>query len=444
MLSAFQFEIGRFAPVWTWSNLLYWRSLQLVFLLAILMLSLVGLLAIWAGLGRGHWFLRVAVVLGCISLLLAIPAFELVIVYVLQAGLTIVALLAWQNWRLARAAAARVRRSAPDSGQRSPWQFSILDMLLLMVVAAWLCAMLVRVPAAVWATWPLLLAEGAITAGLTIAAAWIGLSDGRWWLTAAACVILFPAALMAAWLWLWRRAVRSPAASPWQSCKSRLSQAVLRCCKPGDARAGCGRLLAAGPSADVRGAGQAEYERLRRVGSSVRLDQNRQLTDIRDCHTAQWKTFVSQCGPVYAPVRAALDKPCQVPVRLNSEDFAKSVAEVQSLRGLSRALYAQGRLAAMEGRNKEAIRSYTDTIRLGRAAMRDGLLVDMLVGITIEGIGPRRNRQDAKIAFRGRVPCLAPQAERPDRPAGNVGRLSCSRARPGRTTLTAGKGVLPR
>jgi hypothetical protein len=102
---------------------------------------------------------------------------------------------------------------------------------------------------------------------------------------------------------------------------------------------------------------------------------------------AQIKTFVTQCSAVYAPVRAALDKPCQVPVRLNEEDFTKSLGGVQSLRAISRALYAQGKLAAIEGRNKDAVRSYTDTIRLGRAAMRDGLFVDMLVGLTIECIG---------------------------------------------------------
>ena len=41
----------------------------------------------------------------------------------------------------------------------------------------------------------------------------------------------------------------------------------------------------------------------------------------------------------------------------------------------------------MEGRNKDAIASYIDTIRLGRAAMRGGLVFDALVGITFESMG---------------------------------------------------------
>jgi hypothetical protein len=101
----------------------------------------------------------------------------------------------------------------------------------------------------------------------------------------------------------------------------------------------------------------------------------------------QFKVFVTQCSPVYAPVRAALDKPGAVPMRLNSDDFAKMVGDVQSLRAIARALYGQGKLAAMEGRNKDAIASFIETIRLGRATMQQGILIDLLVGITIEGIG---------------------------------------------------------
>ena len=77
--------------------------------------------------------------LGRVSLLLAIPAFELIIVYVLQAGLTILA-LALQNWRLAAVAALASGEATPGTASL-PWQFSILDMLFLTAVVAWLCAM---------------------------------------------------------------------------------------------------------------------------------------------------------------------------------------------------------------------------------------------------------------------------------------------------------------
>ena len=97
MLSAFQFAIGLLAPSSSWSGIAHWLPLQLIFLLMVLTMSLVGLLAVWAGLGRGHWFVRTAVVLGCILLLLTIRAYELIIVYMLQAGLTIIVLVLCPN-----------------------------------------------------------------------------------------------------------------------------------------------------------------------------------------------------------------------------------------------------------------------------------------------------------------------------------------------------------
>ena len=78
MLSAFKVQIDGLGGWPTWQSFIMagWPPLGLFCLLTILMASVVGLLAIWAGLGRGHWFLRAAVVLGCISLLLTIPAYE--------------------------------------------------------------------------------------------------------------------------------------------------------------------------------------------------------------------------------------------------------------------------------------------------------------------------------------------------------------------------------
>lgn len=50
-----------------------------------------GLLGLWAGASRRPVWYRVAVVVGVISLLLAIPAYELVVFFLLLAGLVAVA-----------------------------------------------------------------------------------------------------------------------------------------------------------------------------------------------------------------------------------------------------------------------------------------------------------------------------------------------------------------
>ncbi len=386
MLSVFQFEIGRFAQWPSWQAFFFWPPLSLLCLFTVLMASVVGLLAIWAGLGRGHWFLRAAVVLGCISLLLTIPAFELVIVYSLQAGLTIIALAAWRNRRLARRTAA-ANGPTPDAGRRLPWQFSILDMLLLMTLAAWLSAMLSRAPAAVWANWPLLLAEGVVTAEITIAATWIGLSDWRWWMRLPPMVVLFPATFITVWLWLWRGAHRPSADSRWAfydalGCRVMLAVATLLILAP--VVGAYWRLAHPHTFAEPTRPSPNGYDELVRAGDLIK-GVNRPY--IETATRAQLKNYVAQCGAVYAPVRAALDKPCEVPLRVNVNGVLEMTHKLQLLRDIAEALWAQGRLAAMEGRKEDAIRSYTDAIRLGRTAMKNGLIIDMLFGITFENIG---------------------------------------------------------
>jgi hypothetical protein len=389
MLSALQMVVEMLGgwPAWQSFGDASWRALGLFCLLMAAMMSLVGLLAIWAGLGRGRWFLRAAVVLGCISLLMLIPAFELVIVYVLQAGLTIVVLGLWQNWRLARRATAASEGSTPDAGPRSPWQFSILDLLLLMAFVAWLCAMLDRAPTAVWTKWPGLLVEGATTAGLTVAAAWIALSNGRWWLRLPLLLVLFPAAIMAAWLCLWRRVLRSHGGSLWESCNTRFFQIVLLVASVAilaPVVVVCWWLAHPRTFQEPTRPSPNGYDELVRAGNLIKAVNP---PTFETATQAQLKSYVAQCRAVYAPVRAALGKPCQVPVRLNNEGFMKSFGEVGSLMAVGRALYGQGRLAAMEGRKNDAIKSHTDTIRLGRAGMQGGFIIDMLVGITLEGMG---------------------------------------------------------
>ena len=110
----------------------------------------------------------------------------------------------------------------------------------------------------------------------------------------------------------------------------------------------------------------------------------------------------------------------------------------------ARALYVQGWLAAIEGRNKDAITSYTDTVRLGLAAMQDGLILDMLVGLTLENMGgagasPRMRGSLSAEECLALLPRLTDLLNRPILPS-NI--LACE-AGLGRTTLTAGKGASP-
>ena len=62
---------------------------------------------------------------------------------------------------------------------------------------------------------------------------------------------------------------------------------------------------------------------------------------------------------------------------------------------------AEGRLAEMENRPGDAVKSYLDAIRLGNKSARGGILIDQLVGTAIEAIGTSHlqklvDRLDAK------------------------------------------------
>ena len=56
------------------------------------------------------------------------------------------------------------------------------------------------------------------------------------------------------------------------------------------------------------------------------------------------------------------------------------------MKALTQALSAEGRLAELEHRNADAVRSYLDAMRLGHEAARGGPLIDGLVRLAIEGI----------------------------------------------------------
>lgn len=106
-------------------------------MLAIASSSAGGLLAIWVGLGRGHWFLRVAAIFAVLGLLLSIPAHELAVVYAVQCLVVVPTLLV-----------VRCRRAWRE-GKRVV-QFTVLDILLLTAVVAVVLAVVMNVPRQVW------------------------------------------------------------------------------------------------------------------------------------------------------------------------------------------------------------------------------------------------------------------------------------------------------
>lgn len=92
-------------------------------------------------------------------------------------------------------------------------------------------------------------------------------------------------------------------------------------------------------------------------------------------------TFAATHATIVDEVRNELVHPSFVPV-IYTEDT--SLFYCGELRDLARALEAIGRKTRNSGRTQDAIDVFLDTVRLGHVTASDGLLVDYLVGCAIE------------------------------------------------------------
>jgi hypothetical protein len=388
--------------------------------LAILAHSLVGLVAIWVGLGSGRWFLRVAALGGLLALGLAVPAYDLVLGFLIQSVLVIVPL-----WLIGgRALSIRLGRS--DRSPRVRWQFSLLDLLLAAVVVAAITALVASVPTDAWEMWGYCgLPAAVFSAVSTLAAAWVGLGRrflclrlvllllitisglvGTWLnfgggldiLRLVPFLLLPSSVVMACWLALLR-------ASGYRwSGKRQAASFAATTTGPSRRRALITRLAGAAlvllsllilaplgfvyyllinpvPIPDTTAPSANGYDTLAETGEF--LDG----VGVPDAETAtkkQLRAFVTQHGQVLDKARDALDLPCQVPLEYSLSDMWRASS---STLPLCRAFLAEGKLAEMEGRTGEAVETYLDLIRLGQATARAGLLGEAHFGWVIEEEG---------------------------------------------------------
>jgi hypothetical protein len=383
-------------------------------LLAILIVathSLVGLLAIWAGLGRPHWFLRVAVVGGILLLLLLIPAYEPLLLFSIQAAVVILPLM------LVRALRVPAPAARPDGGSRTraaarfQVQFSLSDLLLLTVVVAVIVAVIVNAPSDLHEFWDLVWhyvqgpfdrqvisggsqrtpAQGwaafflsGLALGIsTLVAAWVGLGRRRLWLRLVALSLVPTAPVMAAWLaltrasgWLASGRRESAPASPGTKASrmtarrlARLAAVVLSLSILVPPVATFCLLVAPAPQApQIALPNPNGYDDLLKAGKTLHPGDPtspRQALDM---------------------ARAALARECVVPLEYSISDL-EDRERLFTLRALAGALSAEGRLAEVNGRPADAARDYLDVIRLARAGSRGGLAIDWLVGHALHGIG---------------------------------------------------------
>jgi hypothetical protein len=86
-------------------------------------------------------------------------------------------------------------------------------------------------------------------------------------------------------------------------------------------------------------------------------------------------------------VAAALEKQCVVPVDYSFSANFLPVDEYMSLRSLARAWRGKGRLNEFDGQFSDAANAYLQSVRLGYAVRRAGLLINALIGTACTDIG---------------------------------------------------------
>lgn len=401
-------------------------EIALLAILTVASYSLVGLLAIWAGLGRPQWFLRVAVVGGTLLLLLLIPAYEPLLVFSIQSAVVVLPLM------LLRALRGRVQVAGPTGGSpprlisRLRPQFSLSDLLLLTVVVAVVVAVGVKVPTDLWETWAVfrfwldpwsfLLGAGVTRADArkafwllslgfgisTLAAAWVALGRRALWLRLIVLCLIPTSAVIAGWLALVR-------ASGWVRKAERREDYFAKAGPAGRAARPVFRrlarlaavllslvillppvgtfcvLVAPGPERpqivlpDPNG-----YDDLVKAGKAFGPAH---VEGLDTATPKQLRGFVAGYGHAFDMARVGLARECRMPPVYSTVEFADSVDDVMALRDLARAFRAEGKLSELEGRPADAAESYLDAIRLGLATARGARATHWTISHALESTG---------------------------------------------------------
>jgi len=96
------------------------------------------------------------------------------------------------------------------------------------------------------------------------------------------------------------------------------------------------------------------------------------------------RALVATNAEALSVARDALDSPCRAPVRYSQGGQGNNYVK---LRRLAQAFAAEGRLAGFDNRTGKAAGCDMDLIRLGADTARGGILIDAMIGSSIESIG---------------------------------------------------------
>jgi hypothetical protein len=109
--------------------------------------------------------------------------------------------------------------------------------------------------------------------------------------------------------------------------------------------------------------------------------------DYYQTNEANERRVVAENAQGLSLAREGLFKECRVTVQFNSAYANNHIPDLVAVKKLAITFASEGKVAEMENRPNDAVRSYLDAIHLGNESARGGILIDQLVGTAIEAVG---------------------------------------------------------
>ena len=363
--------------------------------------SVAGLACVWAGLGRPHWFWRIAVLLVVASLALLVSAHELLISFFIQAVVTIPPLLVVRYYKARHTSTDRVAPGEDSATPRRRLQWSLGDQLLACVLLSGMIAAAVQIPSEVWESWVSLVLLGLMFGLCTLLGTWAAFSKRRLrWRLAAIC-LLPPSAIIACWLGIfktYRKYGRNAPSRPWPSRLVRVGLPVYSLLLLTPPTAVFCLLIQPVPIPALRELPDPNgFDDLVRAGEAA-ASARTALSNTGKMSPKIWgdpstgtdvelRELTSATAEALRLARLGLDGRCRAPFSYSNPI---TLDHVTPLRALGRAFWAEGELAEREGRKADAARSYEDMIRVGYGISRGGDMTDFFVGTHVLTLGAAR------------------------------------------------------
>jgi hypothetical protein len=142
------------------------------------------------------------------------------------------------------------------------------------------------------------------------------------------------------------------------------------------------------------------YDDLRRAAEAIVGQEPGPKGDWTKASKEELSAFVGPNQKALTLARVGLGRSCRVPMSSEPGTLDAQIADhiqwSSSMRRLARLLACEARIARMEDRHDDAVRSSLDLVRLGHEAGRGGMMIDDLAGqaIVATGLGELRALRD--------------------------------------------------